>query len=554
MAKFTLKADTKDAQKKLKDLRKEIDRLDKDAAKKREIQMKGTLKKSGIATGGMSMVGTAAVSMGSFVGNLGANLVTSALSKLATALSAIIPLILRFGFGFKNLVGMANKWSKALEVAGNAPEHALKAADTLDALDDERRAQRTATLGETYAWDRAFKDIIGDAFKSQMLQRVENLVQGARGGDESSIQTLAALDKFDGNKWILGSQMESMSSPELLYNIIKIFNERKTAGDFTSSKEMEKLFGVRNMGAIAKAGDTSALAARVQEYIKSWDKVFSGMSDSEIKKLSPQQIAALARENEAGILTEADKSERIRGIGDIYSYFVPNKGRGNIAIGAQNIADANRMASNVLSDDPEEVMKKAWEELKNDGRTLSEQYSQSPFGKWIDHNLVKPIAGFAKEVSDSVNKFVIAAGHEFENIKETLADIKNPGRMLNRVAENVNQIEGKGMFVRSIDAPFPVETEPAIMNLDPVAPSSRQIKAFGASAFTALGMNKTEAAEAVRIRQEYENEQKKREIKENTDAIRKMTDAVERNIRDGIKVQISTSATPPAPQILPTFQ
>ena len=183
MAKFTLKADTKDAQKKLKDLRKEIDRLDKDAAKKREIQMKGTLKKSGIATGGMSMVGTAAVSMGSFVGNLGANLVTSALSKLATALSAIIPLILRFGFGFKNLVGMASKWSKALEVAGNAPEHALKAADTLDALDDERRAQRTATLGETYAWDRAFKDIIGDAFKSQMLQRVENLVQGARGGD-----------------------------------------------------------------------------------------------------------------------------------------------------------------------------------------------------------------------------------------------------------------------------------------------------------------------------------------------------------------------------------
>ena len=39
MAKFTLKADTKDAQKKLKDLRKEIDKLDKDAAKKREIQI-----------------------------------------------------------------------------------------------------------------------------------------------------------------------------------------------------------------------------------------------------------------------------------------------------------------------------------------------------------------------------------------------------------------------------------------------------------------------------------------------------------------------------------
>ena len=132
MAKFTLKADTKDAQKKLKDLRKEIQQLEKDAEKKKKINL--TKAKSGIATGGMGLVGTAAVSMGAFVGGLGANLVTSALSKLATALSAIIPLILRFGFGFKNLVGMANKWSKALEVAGNAPEHALKAADTLDNL------------------------------------------------------------------------------------------------------------------------------------------------------------------------------------------------------------------------------------------------------------------------------------------------------------------------------------------------------------------------------------------------------------------------------------
>lgn len=560
MAKFTLKADTKDAQKKLKDLRKEIDKLDKDAAKKREIQMKGALKKSGIATGGMGLVGTAAVSMGSFVGNMGANLVSSALSKLASAIGAVIPLILKFGFGFNNIIGMASKWGKALEVAGNAPEHALKAADTLDALDDERRAHNNKSNAEEYAWDRAFKDYAGDAYKNQLIQRIENLRTTALGGDEESIKQLAALDYFDGNKWSIGSELENLSTHELFYKILESYNKRKAQGDLSLAPILEKVIGARGMGVIGKLGDVSNLTSRRDAYIEAWNKAFSGLTDEEIKKMSPDMVDAIAKNREALQLEYADAAEKIRGEGDVYNYVIPRGGMQNVRIGAQNQADAAKLASQALTNDGKQILDAAMKEAGADLETLSTQYNNSPFGKWITNNIVNPISGFAEKVSTKINEFVEVAGSRFEEFKDKLEEIQNkleePAEFikkhvpwgdynLSNIGQNELMQAQYGSIIPTKIWTFGPDDPDKAINPSPVTPSERQIAAFGKSAYTALGMSEKQAEEMMAARNE---------MKSNTEALKKMTDAVRENTNKSKIYSQPQSILPNITPTIPTFQ
>ena len=604
MAKFTLKADTKDAQKKLKDLRKEIDKLDKEAAKKREIQMKGSLKKSGIATGGLGLTGAAAVSMGSFVGGLGVSLVTSALSKLAQVIGGTIPLILKFGFGFKNLIGLASKWGKALDVASNAPEHALKSADTLDALDDERRAHGNKTLAEEYAWDTAYKDFAGDAYKNQILQRIENLKNSALGGDAESIKILSELDELQaenarlgpqsdqfGNLWKIGSNLADMSTHELFYRILEIYNKRKGAGDMSTASTLEKLIGARGMGVVGKLGDIGNLTARRDEYINEWNQIFSGLSDEEVKKLSPEERARFAREHEARLLAAADESEKIRGKGRIHTMFIPKNGIDNVTLGAQNEADANRLASKAITDDPKDVWEAAKNEIVADGEKLLQQFRESPIGGFIIDKIVAPMQGFINDNAKIIETALDGAKTAIESSQkaiESLVDLINQyknrnieeelksdqsltykgygkrqaGRWVGFGKEIVNLLDD-GSVSDVIKSMYKDVMWGSLKDLNQVAGSQIQKGIFGFSNFTAAPVRKVGGAlvdkfsshqsptssqlekyqkEGIGLKDVRDGVLKIFGLEENTNAIKKMTDAVKENTN-------KTKQTQPAPTV-----
>lgn len=430
MAKFKIQADTKDAQAKIKDLQKQVRILEREAGKKKRVNMQ-----SGFLSGGIQKVGAASVAMGSFVGGIGANLVSSAFSKLVNVLGAVIPLILKFGFGFKNLVGMANKWTKALEAASNAPEHALAAADRLDALDDERRAHGNKTLGDEYAWDRAFKDVAGDAFKNQLMQRIENLKLTALGGDEESMRILSQLDEMRLENLgpqsdqiavptaRIGSRLAELSTHELFAEILDIYNKRKASGDFSTTDVLEKLIGARGMGVVSKLGDTNALTERMQSYKSEWDKVFSGLTDEMISKMSPaevQEALKKARVLESKMLEQADQSELIRGKGAIHTYLVPDSGLENIKLGAQNQAEADILASKALSNDGSKIIEEAKSELAKDADELAQQFKESPFGKFIIENIYTPTKKFFEDNAKIIQDTLYTTKNAFDTLNTTL--------------------------------------------------------------------------------------------------------------------------------------
>ena len=83
------------------------------------------------------------------------------------------------------------------------------------------------------------------------------------------------------------------------------------------------------------------------------------------------------------------------------------------------------------------------------------------------------------------------------------------------------------------------------INPSPVTPSERQIAAFGKSAYTALGMSEKQAEEMMAARNE---------MKSNTEALKKMTDAVRENTNKSKIYSQPQSILPNITQTIPTFQ
>lgn len=188
MANVEIKANTQDAQRKIKQLRQDIDKLDKQikTPKKYNLQTKGV----GGSLAGNAGIGGMAMGMAVAGGSMFGGIAAAAFSKLVNVLSAAIPALLKFGLGIDNVNGLMQKWSGALEAYSNAPEKALQHADSMDALDDERRAHGTKSLAEEYGWSEAFRNVGGNEFSNQILTRIETLVEQAKGGNIEAIETL----------------------------------------------------------------------------------------------------------------------------------------------------------------------------------------------------------------------------------------------------------------------------------------------------------------------------------------------------------------------------
>lgn len=290
MAVVSIKGDTRDAQRKIKALRQDIDNLDKAAKKPKKVNM----QTKGISTGSIAasagMIGSKTMGMavagGSFIGSVAA----SAFSKLVEVLSTAIPAVLKFGLGIDNVTGLMNKWSKALDAYSNAPAEAMKRADSMDALDDERRAHNNRSLAEEYAWTEAFTNVGGSEFQNRILTRIQALIDGALGGDISSLSTLQQLDRKVGevavgprgemaDEYAIGSHLQEMSTHEILAEILKNYHSAREQGDYSAVGAMEELVGRRGLGIINKLTDVGDIERQKALYEQKWNETYGNEGD-----------------------------------------------------------------------------------------------------------------------------------------------------------------------------------------------------------------------------------------------------------------------------------
>lgn len=460
MANVEIKANTQDAQKKIKQLRQDIDKLDKQikAPKKYNLQTKGI---GGSLAGNAGIGGRAmgmAVAGGSFVGSVAA----SAFSKLVQVLSTAIPAVLKFGLGIDNATGLMSKWGKALEAYSNAPEHALQRADNMDALDDERRAHNNKTLAEEYAWNEAFTNVGGSEFKNQILTRVQSLVEQALGGDVTALETISKLDRVTGttfsptrgeeiNEYALQSHLGELSTHEIVAEILKNYHNAKDTGDYSNVDAIEKLFGRRGMAVVNKLSDIADVERQKDLYVQKWNETHT---------------------NESEIMAQAAKAEEIRSLGKVYQYGVPEGGEQYIERGALNQADTDKLTYEALGGDGSKIQEQAISELKKDWNTVVDQAIGSPLGKAINENLVEPMQQYGAAITELVDG-VSNLTNKVEEIANTNVWDKLVGEPINKALEFV--------------MPTPDATEQLISDLP--TPSKTQIQAFGDNAYKPLVEN-----------------------------------------------------------------
>lgn len=453
MAVVSIKGDTKDAEKKIKALKQDIDKLDQSARKPKKVNV----QTKGIGTSGISGqagLGSKAMGMAVAGGSLMGGLAATAIQKLVNVLSAAIPALLKFGLGIDNVTGSMSKWSKALEAYTNAPEHALQRADNMDALDDERRAHNSKTLAEEYAWTEAFTNVGGSEFKNQILTRVQSLVEQALGGDLSAIETISKLDRITGttfsptrgeeiNEYALQSHLGELSTHEIIAEILKNYHGAKESGDYSKVDAMEQLFGRRGMGVVNKLADVGDVERQKDLYVQKWNETHT---------------------NESEIMAQAAKAEEIRSLGKVYQYGVPEGGEKYIETGAQNQADTDKLTYEALGSDGSKIQEQAINDLKQDWNKVVDQTLASPLGKAINETVVEPL----KEYRNSINSVI----DTIDNMYEDLQGLKN-------FSQGVYKGTGLLDFLESPDATTQLISEKP-------SPSPTQIAAFGDNAYKPL--------------------------------------------------------------------
>ena len=273
-AEVKIKGDTRDAQAKIKQLQKEVDRLDKACRKPKKVNVStpgifgsfgaGFAGSSGAAKniahyGSMVKMGAkgigmaASTALGTFIG--------SALGEVVSALIAFSPAILRATTGLTGVGMRLQKFMSVLETYGHPEQEALKRANNLDALDDERRNHRTATLSEEAGYSRAWTAVAGSA-APMMLDKVTDLIGQANSGVMSEMLAgWGVLDKF-------GIKQDDLTKPvwEVVAKMLKAYNDAGLDGQNELEPAMQKLFSSKYMGIVRKLGDGTEFLQKSKIY------------------------------------------------------------------------------------------------------------------------------------------------------------------------------------------------------------------------------------------------------------------------------------------------
>lgn len=343
MAKIKITADTKDAQKKIKQLCKNVDTLQNKAKKPIKInvktgkiddkaykkwrtqaeknivvnaQIKGKGKKYGNAESG---------AMAAFKGSFGANIATASLQHIPLIIGALGKAIdsLTGVFGLEtSLQGLGETIRKYMELGDaitNPAKGSLERGDSLDALDDERRANKSATLGDEVAWREAFTNQTGTN-ADQLLQRGQSFFDMATSGN---------MEEMDKAWQVLGAtgltfdDLQNNSTWENLLKLIEAYHKAGADGMNELEPIMQEIFGRRGMVALRKAGDGSAIR----------------QNQAELRETYRQYVEP----NEQAMLSATDNAELTRSRARIVDLGLPAGAERFITQGAEDIYDISKI-------------------------------------------------------------------------------------------------------------------------------------------------------------------------------------------------------------------
>ena len=404
-------------------MRQDIDRLDKQikSPKKFNLQTKGF--NTGSIAGGAGL-GSRAMGMAVAGGSALGGLAAGALSKLVNVLSAAVPALLKFGLGIDNVNGLMKKWSGTLDTYSNAPERAMTNADSMDALDDERRAHGTKTLAEEFGWSEAYRNVGGADFNNQILTRVETLVEQAKAGNIEAIDTIKSLDTLKGYTdsvgdsremtpdYAIASHLNEMNTYEVLAEILKGYHNAKAEGDYTKIDALTKFLGRRGVGIANKLNDVSEVERQKEIYAEDWKRIHT---------------------NETTVMAAAGVSEIERSRGKIYNYGVPSGGEQNIINGALNEAASNKMAYKALAGTNSEIIDGVSDEFSKDWDETVNKIKSSPVAEALNESVIEPLK---KQGVD----FAAAAQSATDAIKESIVAVANADATLTHVKKKINRL------------------------------------------------------------------------------------------------------------------
>lgn len=491
-AKVQIKGDTKDAQQKIQRLRKEVEKLDREAKKPKKVTVQGNnrLGGMGIGKGIGAGIGAGAVA--------GGNLITEiikGLARVAPGLWKIQAMILGKMFGLRELDKAVTKvtpkirnLATIMETLGAPGETALERADKLDALDDERRSHNSQSLAEEFAFSEAFSNVAG-VNGSQIVDRVQALLDMATSG---SISEMDRAWKLLNGFGVTYEDIQNGSTWQVLTKMLAAYNAAGADGENELEPAMQQIVGKRQMAAIRKIGDGTEMYSQAAQLAEEFNRVIT---------------------NQQGILTAASQSELIRSQARIQQHYVPQAGEYLITNEANSRLSEEKLKTGIIGD-----VDTAWDSLKEYG-----------IGIWDD---IKPAYDEAVTKLDNLYREVLpdwlvgggGGASDADTIIVNEADI-NVGHANPLVVEPPTEITSSGALTLLQNANTPVAPsilEPADNVTLPREPVNVVTAMGSTEAPVTLQRTETQMTEAIR--------QLTTELKNNTSASKGVSDVM-RNLQ-----------------------
>jgi hypothetical protein len=347
MAKIKITADTKDAQKKIKDLSKNVDSLHKQSEKPLKVRAGAQNRRGSTSDSGKRTITRTesandgsknGVAKGAFLGGLGGGIAGVVLQNIPLIVSLVGKAFdgITAAFNFStNLQGLGETIRKYMELGDaitNPAKGALQRGDNLDALDDERRSHNSASIGDEKAWREAFIKTTG-VNADQLLQRGQSYFDNATSSDFEEMEKAWELLAPTGLKF---DDLKNNSTWENLVKLIEAYHKAGEDGMNELEPIMQKIFGRKGMDAIRKAGDASSIRAD-----------FAELRDTYREVVEP---------NEAAILKATDEAEMLRAKAGIYDLGMPKGAERWISQGAEDALDIAKTKYNLYGSDRDSII------------------------------------------------------------------------------------------------------------------------------------------------------------------------------------------------------
>lgn len=267
MAKLPIKADTADAQKKIRQLAQEVLKLHKEGSKTINPKIgngRATMPRAGatgVASGGVG--GGSSMALGGAVAGFTGALTTAGISAATAALDKFGLSVLRMTTGISGVSSKIDKYNQAIAVFEEPEKEALQRGDVLDALDDQKRSHKSKTIAHEFGYSKTFRDVAGVEGNGVADKLQAWIDKSLTGSFDELKKTAVELKK-------LGLTFEDLKSNSTWENLAKIISAYEEAGK-DGSNELEplaqKIFGARQIGAIRKLveQDWQTLARKQEE-------------------------------------------------------------------------------------------------------------------------------------------------------------------------------------------------------------------------------------------------------------------------------------------------